>query len=280
MAASQEEADDGRVFDALSPSWRRLVLTVLTAAVSLAIVAIATSVYRFASDPVDPAPRDSPGPVLLVPGYGGDTATLELLASALRRQGHDTTVVALAGNGTADLREEARLLGAAANHVLAQTGADSVDVVGYSAGGVVARLWVRDYGGADLARRVVTLGAPQHGTTVAGFASEVVPTQCPTACRQLAPDSDLLRGLNAGDETPGGPRFISIWTTTDDVVQPPDSARLAGALNITVQSICPGSQLEHGDLPNNPTVIRVVAAELSARLPFVPAKQHCKQLSS
>jgi triacylglycerol lipase len=268
------------VFDTLSPSRRRLVLTVLAAAVSLAMVAIATIVYRFASDSVDPVPQDSPGPVLLVPGYGGDTATLELLASVLRTQGHDATVVALAGNGTGDLREEARLLGAAAGRVLARTGADSVDVVGYSAGGVVARLWVRDYGGADLARRVVTLGSPQHGTTVAGFASEVVPAQCPTACQQLAPDSDLLRGLNAGDETPGGPRFISIWTKADDVVQPPESARLAGALNITVQSICPGSQLEHGDLPTSPTVIRVVAAELSARPPFVPSKQDCKQLSS
>jgi triacylglycerol lipase len=280
MAASREEADDGLVFDALSSSRRRLLLTVVTAAISLAIVAIATIVDRTVSDSVEPVRQVSPGPVLLVPGYGGNMASLEPLASALRTRGHDATVVALAGNGTGDLRKEARLLGATADRVLARTGADSVDVVGYSAGGVVARLWIRDYGGAGLARRIVTLGSPQHGTTVAGFASEVAPTQCPTGCQQLAPDSDLLRGLNTGDETPAGPRFISIWTTTDDVVQPPDSARLAGALNITVQSICPGSQLEHGDLPTDPTLIRVVTAELSARPPFVPSKHDCKQLSS
>jgi triacylglycerol esterase/lipase EstA (alpha/beta hydrolase family) len=189
-------------------------------------------------------------------------------------------VITLAGNGTGDLRAEARLLGVAADRTLARTGADSVDVVGYSAGGVVARLWVRDFGGADLARRIVTLGSPQHGTAVAGLAKDIVPTRCPTACQQLAPDSDLLRELNAGDETPDGPRFISIWTTADNVVQPADSARLDGALNITVQSICRDSRLEHGDLPTDPTVIALVAGELSARPAFVPSNQDCKQPSS
>jgi hypothetical protein len=38
---------------------------------------------------------------------------------------------------------------------------------GYSAGGVVAHLWVRDGDGGDVERQVLTLGSPQHGTSQA-----------------------------------------------------------------------------------------------------------------
>jgi triacylglycerol lipase len=280
LAGTQDKADYGQVFAALSPQRRRLMFTLLAAALAVATVAVTMVIRAVDSEAVDPVPQGSPGPVLLVPGYGGDTADLDALAATLRAKGRLAEVVALAGNGTGDLREEARQLSVAARRALARTSADSVDVVGYSAGGVVARLWVRDFGGANLARRILALGSPQHGTTVAGLASDIVPTQCPIACQQLIPDSDLLRGLNAGDETPDGPRFISIWSTTDDVVQPPDSARLDGAVNITVQHICPGYHLRHGDLPTDPTVISVISAELSAQPPFLPSRQSCRRLSS
>ena len=126
-----------------------------------------------------------------------------------------------------------------------RAGARSVDVVGYSAGGVVARLWVRDHGGDSLARRVVTIGSPHHGTDLAGLGGDVAPDTCPEACHQLQPDSELLRKLNAGDETPAGPLWVSIWTTDDQVVVPPSSADLEGALDFTVQSVCPRAVVSH-----------------------------------
>ncbi|HKF32803.1 MAG TPA: hypothetical protein VKB37_10595, partial [Jatrophihabitantaceae bacterium] len=176
-----------------------------------------------------------------------------------------------------DLGAQARTLGTAARAALA--GASSVDVVGYSAGGVVARLWVRDYGGATFARRIVTLGSPQHGTQLAALGA-LIPSVCPTACRQLTPDSALLAGLNAGDETPAGPTFVSIWSTDDDVVLPPDSARLAGALNIAVQSVCADAHVQHSDLPTNGIVESMVALELGAGPPVPLAPADCQRLSS
>ncbi len=246
----------------LAPARRRLVVALLALLLGAALVGggVLLAGREGAAD-VRPVSQDTPGPVLLVPGYGGGQGALRPLADTLSGDGRDVTVVTLPGNGTGDLAEAADALGEAADAALERTGADSVDVVGYSAGGVVARLWVDD-GGAEVARRVVTLGSPHHGTTLADLAGDIAPDRCPIGCVQLATGSDLLAGLNAGDETPEGPTWVSIWTEQDSTVTPPDSARLEGALNIPVQSVCPGAEVGHGDLPRDPFVMAIVLAEL------------------
>ncbi len=258
----------------LSPQRRRFLLATSALAVLLLVIAITVyAVNRPAK--VTPVVQSDPGPVLLVPGYGGSTTSLETLRGALEGSGRDVTIVELSGDGTGDLRGQARVLGAAADSAVQRTGAASVDVVGYSAGGVIARLWVRDYGGGDVARRVVTLGSPHHGTDLAGLAGDLTPDTCPVACQQLAGDSDLLRALNAGDETPAGPVWVSIWTTDDQTVVPPDSASLTGALDFSVQSVCSSAHVEHGDLPRDPSVIAMTMLELGTPAPRLPTTAVC-----
>ena len=255
------------MLDALSPARRRFVAGAVLLAV-LAGAAIAVAVALAGRDePVEPVSQATPGPVLLVPGYGGSRTALEVLAGALRAQGRDASVVRLSGDGTGDLGEQAEVLDEAAEAALERTGAGSVDVVGFSAGGVIARLWVADHGGGSVARRVVTLGSPHHGTDLAGLASDLAPDRCPEACRQLAPNSDLLRALNAGDETPPGPEWVSIWTTDDRVVVPADSAAIDGAVGYPIQSVCPGLVVAHGDLPRTPAVVAATLAALGRALP-------------
>src|SRR5207342_251708 len=106
---------------------------------------------------------------------------------------------------------------------LDESGAGSVDLVGYSAGGVVVRLYVADLGGGSHVRRAVTLASPHHGTDLASLAGSLGSTVCPEACQQLAPDSGFLHRLNTGDETPPGPAWIALWTEDDKTVVPPDS---------------------------------------------------------
>jgi triacylglycerol esterase/lipase EstA (alpha/beta hydrolase family) len=200
--------------------------------------------------------QDRPGPVLLVPGYGGQTGSLRVLAARIRATGRHATVVRLPGGGTGSLVTDAAALNAAVGRAL-RRGAPSVDVVGYSAGGVVALLWAREDGGSRKARRVVTLGSPFHGTRLAAAAAGFLPGACPAACQQLVPGSSLLARL---DQTavPGRPRWVSLWTTGDEVVIPADSARLAGAVNVPIQSVCPGHQVSHTGLPADPVVIALV----------------------
>ncbi len=121
---------------------------------------------------------------------------------------------------------------------------------------------------------MLSVGAPQHGTSVAGLALGLA-GRCPTACRQLEPDSDLLRALNARDETPRGPVFVSVWSTADEVVVPADSARLDGALDLTVQSLCPSARTSHLDLPADPVVQAVLTTALGTAAPSLPATVSC-----
>jgi triacylglycerol lipase len=274
--------DSGAVLAGLSPARRRLVLALLALlVVGAAAVAAAVVVPRVSGDSRTSvaAPDDPPGPVLLVPGYGGSTAALQALADRLTAVGRDATVVPVPGDGTGDLTASADVLATAVDDALTRTGAASVDVVGYSAGGVIARLWAAD-GGAEQARRIVTLGSPHHGTTVADLAAGLVPGQCPEGCRQLTTGSDLLTRLNAGDETPAGPTWVSVWTTADETVTPADSAELAGAVDLPVQDVCADSRVGHGQLPTDPLVQGIVLAELAAGPPVELTAADCARLSA
>jgi pimeloyl-ACP methyl ester carboxylesterase len=261
------------VLATLAPARRRLVLLAVLAGLLGALAVVAAVVVRLTAS-VTPVAQDDPGPVLLVSGYGGSTRALDPVREALTRGGRDVVVVPPVGGGTGDIAEQARALDGVADDAMHRFDAGSVDVVGYSAGGVVARKWVRDDGGVGKARRVLSVGSPQHGTAVAELAAGVA-GRCPTACRQLEPDSDLLRALNAHDETPDGPRFVSVWSDADEVVVPPDSARLDGAVNLTVQSVCPGARTSHAGLPGDPVVLALLGSSLGVDPPDVPADVAC-----
>lgn len=249
----------------MSPVRRLLLLGTAVVAVLVlagALVLHAVRVGGSTSAAAPAVPQDRPGTVVLVPGYGGSTASIEVLAARLEAAGRTAVVVHLPGDGTEDLDLDVPALAAAVRGALAG-GAPSVDVVGYSAGGVVARLYEAG-AGAAVTRRVVTLGSPHHGTSLAGLGARLVPAICPAACQQLVPGSSLLTALNKGDETPAGPAWYSLWTAVDQTVTPPDSARLAGATNVRLQDVCPGATTTHGDLPRDPQVQALVLAALGA----------------
>jgi len=180
------------VLDALSPQRRRLVLIAAGLGLALLLVVVLTVVIRSVRGFGPAAPQDQPGPVLLVPGYGGNADSLAPLEVALRAAGRQVVVVTPAGDGTGDLRAEADHLADVAASTLDRTGAPSVDVIGYSAGGVVARLWVRDGNGKTAARRVLTLGSPHHGTGVAQLGSELASAN--TISKASAPKVLFING--------------------------------------------------------------------------------------
>ena len=262
----------------LSP--RRRVLAALVALIAVAVAAFGgVRLSHSANNPVTAYPTASrPSYVLLIPGYGGSTTALDQLAARIRATGRTATVVRLPGNGTGDLVVQAQTLNGYVNQAF-QAGSGPVTVIGYSAGGVVAWLWDVSYGGAAKARRIITLGSPLHGTQLAALGAAFVPGECPVACQQLVPGSSLL-GMLQRSPAADRPPWLSMWTTSDQVVQPPDSARLTGAVNVPLQSVCPGAVIQHGQLPTDPLVTGIVLRSLGKKPLEPPGKGQCQSLEA
>lgn len=256
----------------LSPR-RRVLLGGLALIVAAATAAAGAQLSRGQPKPL----AGRPGTVLLVPGYGGSAASLDALAARVRGAGRTATVVRLAGNGTGDLAVQARVLAGYANRAIA-AGSGPVTVIGYSAGGVVAWLWEADYGGAAQAGMIITLGSPLHGARIAAVGAAYDPAECPAACQQLVPGSALLSGLQRS----GRPRppWLSLWSADDQTVQPPDSARLAGAVNVPLQSVCPGVNVQHDQLPTAPLVVGIVLRALASGHVSAPVPGDCAGLQA
>ena len=198
-----------------------------------------------------PGPRPEGVPVFVVPGYGGDESSVSVVAAALRDAGRDVRVLVTPDTGRAAIAEGV----AALDRAVRSSRAETVDVVGHSAGGVVARAWVA---GGGRARHVVTLGSPHHGTELLSNLGAAV-EQCIGACADLRPGSALLARLNAGDETPSAAQWVTFWTEDDQTVVPPRSGALEGARNVRVQDVCP-RRVSHTGLTSDPVVVRWVVA--------------------
>lgn len=214
--------------------------------------------------------------MILVPGYGGGTSMLNGLAARLRKAGRTTVILTLPDNATGDLRSQEKVLAAQVNRAL-RAGAASVDLIGYSAGGIVVTLFAQ----ADPShvRRAVTLGSPLHGAALAGLAAKVAPSACPRACQQMVPGSALLASLADASPTRTGVPWLSVWSSHDEVVTPPDTARFDGARNIELQSICPDDAAAHLGLPDDPLVDGLIVQALSNPWPPPsPSASNCAAL--
>lgn len=261
--------------DVLTPARRRVVVTIGLVAAVAAVIALTIAVTH-RSSPQPPPRRDALPPVVIVPGYGGNTAGLAILTDALQGDGRFTKVVELRAASVDDLNLQADLVDDAVHDALAETGSAEVDIVSFSAGGIAVRLWMDAHDGASIARRVVTLSAPNHGTEVSPATTGISGENCPTACHQLLVGSTLMKSLAEHDEAPAGPDWVSMWTDQDEVVVPPTSARLAGALNFSVQSICPDLTVAHLGMTANPIVVAMVRTELGSAKPTRPDSSVCK----
>ncbi|MEM1055003.1 MAG: alpha/beta fold hydrolase [Bacteroidota bacterium] len=153
-------------------------------------------------------------PVLLVPGFLDGPGSFALLARRLEREGFETHALTLSPRlATCSLHHFARQVDEAAEQFA------EVDVVGFSMGGLVSRLWVQRYGGAAKVNRLITLASPHNGSKVA----HLVPQQ---AAREMRPGSDLLDDLRQDVEMLEDVRFASLWTPYDFTVLPGRSGEL------------------------------------------------------
>lgn len=184
------------------------------------------------------APRN---PVLIVAGTLSPEFALDPLAARLRADGFTVYTMPLPGAGLGDIAASAQAVAQRVDAVRATTGAAKVDLIGHSQGGLENRYYLKFLGGANKVGSYVSLGTPQYGTLQANLVSFLGLGNClgVVACQQMSIGSSFLAGLNAGDDTPGATRYVSIYTIYDELVQPYTNARISdGATNVSVQSAC------------------------------------------
>lgn len=134
--------------------------------------------------------------------------------------------------------------------VLATHGADQVDVVAHSMGGLSTRHCIKFGDCAGKVDAWVSMGGPNHGTSTASLCTWLYVT-----CEEMAPGSTFLDLLNEGGEvTEGADRWYTMWTPNDGVIDPPESTLLDGATNIQISS-----SLTHNNMYDDPDVIEQVA---------------------
>ena len=164
-------------------------------------------------------------PVVFVHGWGSSASVWETLTERLRADGWpDALLVAWDYDTRQSNVVTAERLAARIDTLLAETGARRVDLVSHSMGALPTRYYARELGGAARIDAWVSLGGPSHGT-VAAYAC------LQRSCAEMRPGSAFLRALNAGDETPGAPRYATWRSPCDVVVVPQDSPALDGAEN-------------------------------------------------
>lgn len=164
--------------------------------------------------------RRGPRPVVLVHGYAMSRAYFLLLTARLGGAGlgpfYGYEYWTLGKVASA-----ARRLGAYIEELCRFHGAEAVDLVGHSMGGLVARYYASLGGGASRVRHLVTLGSPHSGTEVSWFGVG-------RPVHELLPGSALLARLDAAG-LPVSVRALAIWSRADALVWSERQAYLPGA---------------------------------------------------
>lgn len=211
-------------------------------------------------------------PVLLVHGTATDSRDSWSwnYLRALPALGFSVCTVDLPERALGDIQTAAEYV-VHAIRAMASASGRPVDVIGHSQGTLEPRWALRWW--PDLRRLVdddISLAGPHHGAS--GADQVCITGSCAPAAQQMRNGARFLAALNSGDETPGDVDYTSVFSATDELVQPPNSARLDGAVNILVQDLCPGRPVHHGGLLHDPAVFAVVLDALTHPGPADPAR--------
>jgi len=183
--------------------------------------------------------------VVLVHGYLANRGPLLPLAAYLHARGHKQ-ILAYEYSGAAGVEQAAIGL---RKFLRTHVRGGRIDLVCHSLGGLVARVYLQQLGGARRVDRCITLGTPHRGTYNAYWVASRIG-------RELRPDSPLLARLDSSRPAAAGVRFASIVAGSDNIVIP----RVFSSTDSVVH--VPG--LGHLGLLFSPTAFRAVADRLAA----------------
>jgi triacylglycerol esterase/lipase EstA (alpha/beta hydrolase family) len=175
-------------------------------------------------------------PVLLIHGYGCNSGYWHWMSKALQ----DARISHYALNMEpvlSSIDSYVALIESTIRRIRAETGNDKVVIVAHSMGGLAARAYLRDYGGAGIGK-IITLGTPHHGTTLADFGIGINCGEMNWIGRaEEGTDSRWLHLLETSEDRQLRKLIVSIYSHHDNIVSPQQSSHLPFARNIAVDAI-------------------------------------------
>ena len=125
------------------------------------------------------------------------------------------------------------------DHIRQSWGDDvEVDLLGFSMGGIIGRVWLQQLGGARRTRRFVSVGSPQRGTLTAQW----IPSWLFAGLADMKRGSPLLRSLNADVQSLQGLDCVSYYCRWDLMVVPGWQAHLPVG-SVSSLPVCTHQQL-------------------------------------
>ncbi|GIW22166.1 MAG: hypothetical protein KatS3mg068_1173 [Candidatus Sericytochromatia bacterium] len=121
-----------------------------------------------------------------------------------------------------DIREQARIIAKKVEQIKEEQKVSKIDYVAHSMGGLIGRYYIQELNGYKNINNYVSIATPHYGTYTAFLGIG-------EAAKQIRPKSDFLNKLNSGDFIKPGVKYTSIWTKTDEIVIPAESALLQGS---------------------------------------------------
>ncbi|MEK6860672.1 MAG: alpha/beta hydrolase [Nanoarchaeota archaeon] len=127
-----------------------------------------------------------------------------------------------------------------------RTGRNKVNIVAHSMGGLVARDYIKNYGGDSSVNKLIMVGTPNHGIygQVDDFCAVLGAN---TECAQMKADNQFISNLNSGTETYGNVEYYTIAGSgcilsgiDGDGISRVESVQLSGATNVKVSGRCEG----------------------------------------
>ncbi len=171
-------------------------------------------------------------PVLMLHGYGANSGFWQSYSEALSHQCISHATLDLEPL-LADIDDYAPLIEDAVETLCKTTGTAHIILLCHSMGGLAARAWLRLHGSERVAK-IVTLGTPHFGSTLASYGMGI-------NARQMiyAPENtgSWLAQLDQSEDAELRALFVSFYSRHDNIVSPQHSAILPGACNMSLDLI-------------------------------------------
>lgn len=201
-------------------------------------------------------------PVLLVHGFGNDASSMRAVERSLTRDGFRAFSLDLPNFGYGDAMDDAAVVQARVTEIKALTGAETVDLVGHSRGGLVARAAKQLLDPDGSIGRVVTVSSANQGIHLGPF-DRLGALALPEGMQQIRRGTGFVDDLQ---RTHVGHDLVAVGTTgVDGVLVPASASRIDGAPFLAVdegRTIGPISRVGHYGILRDDTAYEAIRGAL------------------